>query len=105
MGFDLNIAWFEIWIRGEYFMAKHLHEAAQPRIGPKCLGAKVSGSQSEYVLVQGCSFNIKMGGVGLGFGLIIAGFQHGFLGNFGLGGKWLFWQFCLRGKYFIPNHA
>ena len=40
----------------------HLHEAAQPRIGPKCLGAKVSGSQSEYVLVQGCSFNIKMGG-------------------------------------------
>ena len=56
MGFDLNIVWFEIWIRGEYFMAKHLHEAAQPRIGPKCLGAKVSGSQSEYVLVQGCSF-------------------------------------------------
>ena len=47
MGFDLNIVWFEIWIRGEYFMAKHLHEAAQPRIGPKCLGAKVSGSQSE----------------------------------------------------------
>ena len=22
MGFDLSIAWFEIWIRGEYFMAK-----------------------------------------------------------------------------------
>ena len=21
MGFGLNIAWFEIWIRGEYFMA------------------------------------------------------------------------------------
>ena len=20
MGFDLNIVWFEIWIRGEYFM-------------------------------------------------------------------------------------
>merc|ERR1711894_613717 len=75
MGFDLNIVWFEIWIMGEYFMAKHLHEAAQPRIGPKCLGAKVSGSQSEYVLVQGCSFNIKMGGVGLGFGLIIARFS------------------------------
>ena len=30
-------------------------------------------------------FNIKMGGVGLGFGLIIAGFQHGFLCNFGSG--------------------
>ena len=79
----------------------------------------------ELVLVQGCSFNIRMGWVGpffgkfgpgvnilwhwgrvgLGFGLIIAGFQHGFLGNFGLGGKWLFWQFGLRGKYFIPNHA
>ena len=22
MGFDLNIVWFEIWIMGEYFMAK-----------------------------------------------------------------------------------
>ena len=29
----------------------------------------------ELVLVQGCSFNIKMGGVGLGFGLIIARFS------------------------------
>ena len=44
----------------------------------------------EWVLVQGCSFNNKMGGVGLGFGLIIAGFQHGFLGNFGLGGNGFF---------------
>ena len=60
----------------------------------KRLGAKVSGSQSEYVLVQGRSFNIKMGGVGLGFGLIIAGFQHGFLGNFGLGENGFFGKFA-----------
>ena len=48
----------------------------------------------ELVLVQGCSFNIKMGGVGLGFGLIIAGFQHGFLGNFGLGESGIFGNFA-----------
>jgi hypothetical protein len=30
------------------------------------------------------------GRIGLGFGLIIAGFQHGFLGNFGLGGNGFF---------------
>ena len=87
MGFDLNIVWFEIWIRGEYFMAKHLHEAAQPRIGPKCLGAKVSGSQSEYVLVQGCSFSIKMGGVEMGFDLNIVWFE--------------IW---IRGEYFMAKH-
>ena len=59
----------------------------------------------ELILVQGCSFNNKMGGVGLGFGLIIAGFQHDFIGNFGLGENGFFWQFCLRGKYFMPNHT
>ena len=35
-----------------------------------------------------------MGGVGLGFGLIIAGFQHGFLGNFGLGENGFFGNFA-----------
>ena len=30
------------------------------------------------------------GRIGLGVGLIIAGFQHGFLGNFGLGGNGFF---------------
>ena len=48
----------------------------------------------EWVLVQGCSFNNKMGGVGLGFGLIIAGFQHDFIGNFGFGENGLFGNFA-----------
>ena len=68
----------------------------------------------ELVLVQGCSFNIRMGGVGpffgkfgpgvnilwhwgrvgLGFGLIIAGFQHDFIGNFGFGENGLFGNFA-----------
>ena len=48
----------------------------------------------ELVLVQGCSFNNKMGGVGLGFGLIIAGFQRDFIGNFGLGENGFFGNFA-----------
>ena len=45
-------------------------------------------------MVQGGYFNIKMGGVGLGFGLIIAGFQHGFLCNFGSGESGFFGNFA-----------
>ena len=35
-----------------------------------------------------------MGGVGLGFGFIIAGFQHDFIGNFGFGENGLFGNFA-----------
>ena len=38
----------------------------------------------ELVLVQGCSFNNKMGGVGLGFGLIL-GFNMTLLVTLALG--------------------
>ena len=41
-----------------------------------------------------------MGGVGLGFGLIIAGFQHGFLYNFGSGESGFFGNFASGVNFF-----
>ena len=58
------------------------------RIGGEVIETEVKSE------VQGCSFNNKMGGVGLGFGLIIAGFQHDFIGNFGFGENGLFGNFA-----------
>ena len=42
-----------------------------------------------------------MGGVGLGFGLIIAGFQHGFLYNFGSGESGFFGNFASGVNFFF----
>ena len=46
-----------------------------------------------------------MGGVGLGFGLIIAGFQHGFLYNFGSGESGFFGNFASGVIFFFFFHA
>ena len=49
-----------------------------------------------------------MGGVGLGFGLIIAGFQHGFLYNFGSGESGFFGNFASGVNFFfffMPNQT
>ena len=46
-----------------------------------------------------------MGGVGLGFGLIIAGFQHGFLYNFGSGESGFFGNFASGVNFFFFFHA
>ena len=48
-----------------------------------------------------------MGGVGLGFGLIIAGFQHGFLCNFGSEESCFFGNFAsgVIFFFFMPNQT
>ena len=46
-----------------------------------------------------------MGGVGLGFGLIIAGFQHGPLCNLGSGESGFFGNFASDVNFFMPNQT
>ena len=77
---------WQIALRGKYFVPKPTCDKGRRRVAPKArrpegaFGAKhrwreAPKANCELVLVQSCSFSIKMCGVEMGFNLNIAWFE------------------------------